>query len=156
MQVFVPAIVCGLTLSIVMVKPLNALLLGEAYARTMGLNVKRARLGIITSTAVLAGAVTAFCGPIGFIGIAVPHLCRGLFGTSDHQVLGPSDGHDGAASWRSPLTWSHRCRAADRPAAEYGDCIDRRAGGDLDHLSRRYQELLAHERQCALRGKTWR
>ncbi|MDP6702137.1 MAG: iron ABC transporter permease, partial [Candidatus Latescibacteria bacterium] len=70
--------------------PLNALLLGETYARSMGLKVRQARLWIILSAALLAGAVTAYCGPIGFLGVAVPHLCRALFNTSDHRVLLPA------------------------------------------------------------------
>lgn len=90
MQVFAPAILIGLGLSLLIVKPLNALLLGETYARSMGLNIRRARFSIISSTAILSGAVTAFCGPIGFIGIAVPHFCRSLFSTSDHRILVPA------------------------------------------------------------------
>lgn len=90
MPIFAPAVLVGLALAFVMAKSLNALLLGETYARSMGLNVWRARLGIITATALLAGAVTAFCGPIAFIGVAVPHLCRSLFRASDHRVLVPS------------------------------------------------------------------
>lgn len=89
MSVFAPMVIVGLLSSLILSKPLNALLLGEAYARSMGLNVRRARLWIIVTTALLAGAVTAFCGPIAFLGIAVPHLCRGLFGTSDHRILIP-------------------------------------------------------------------
>ena len=76
MKVFGPAILLGLAVAHVIAKPLNALLLGEAYARSMGLDVKRARLWIIGSTATLAGAVTAFCGPIGFLGIAVALMAR--------------------------------------------------------------------------------
>jgi iron complex transport system permease protein len=71
-------------------KDLNALLLGEKYAASMGLNIKRARAGIIINTAFLAGTVTAFCGPISFLGVAVPHLCRGIFMTSDHRILIPA------------------------------------------------------------------
>jgi iron complex transport system permease protein len=82
-------IVIGLVSAFVLSKSLNALLLGESYARSMGLNIRRVRLWIIITTSLLAGAVTAFCGPIAFIGIAVPHLCRGLFGTSDHRILIP-------------------------------------------------------------------
>ncbi len=89
MSIFAPMVLMGLLSAFVLSKPLNALLLGESYARSMGLNVRRARLWIIITTSLLAGAVTAFCGPIAFIGIAVPHLCRGLFGTSDHRVLIP-------------------------------------------------------------------
>ncbi len=90
MNVLAPCILLGSAGAFLLMKPLNALLLGETYARSLGLNVRRARLGIIASTAVLAGVVTAFCGPIGFLGIAVPHLCRTLFGTSDHRVLLPA------------------------------------------------------------------
>jgi iron complex transport system permease protein len=68
---------------------LNALLLGENYAASIGLNVKFARSVIFVCTSVLAGSVTAFCGPIGFIGIAVPHIVRILFRTSDHKILIP-------------------------------------------------------------------
>jgi len=89
MGVFAPMVIVGLVSAFFLSKPLNALLLGESYARSMGLNVRRARLWIILTTALLAGGVTAFCGPIAFVGIAVPHLCRGLFGTSDHRMLIP-------------------------------------------------------------------
>lgn len=90
LQVMAPAILLGLVGGHLLMKPLNALLLGETYARSLGLNVHHARLGIIGSSAVLAGVVTAFCGPIGFLGIAVPHLCRSLFHTSDHRLLLPA------------------------------------------------------------------
>ncbi|MBN1285868.1 MAG: iron ABC transporter permease [Anaerolineae bacterium] len=90
MRVFAPAVLAGLVIGYFMAKPLNALLLGEAYAHSMGLNVPRARIWIVASTALLAGTVTAFCGPIGFIGTAVPHLCRSLFNTSDHRIIVPA------------------------------------------------------------------
>ncbi len=90
MPVFAVVILVGLLLAFLIAKSLNALLLGETYASSMGLNVRRARLAIIVSSALLAGAVTAFCGPIGFIGLAVPHLCRGVFKTSDHRILIPA------------------------------------------------------------------
>jgi iron complex transport system permease protein len=90
MPIFLPVVFTGLASAFLLTKPLNALLLGEAYARSMGLNVRRARLAIIFITALLAGSVTAFCGPIGFLGLAVPHLCRAIFGTSDHRILIPS------------------------------------------------------------------
>jgi iron complex transport system permease protein len=80
----------GIILSILSVKMLNALLLGENYASSIGLNVRLARIIIFTGTSILAGSVTAFCGPIGFIGIAVPHIAKILFKTSDHRVLIPS------------------------------------------------------------------
>ena len=79
----------GIILSLLSVKMLNALLLGENYAGSIGLNVRFARILIFTCTSILAGSVTAFCGPIGFIGIAVPHIVRILFKTSDHKILIP-------------------------------------------------------------------
>ncbi len=84
-----PMIAGGLFAAFLLGKPLNALLLGESYAFSMGINLMRARFAILTTTAVLAGTITAFCGPIGFIGIAVPHLCRSLFNTADHHQLTP-------------------------------------------------------------------
>ena len=84
-----PLLLLGLAIAGLAVKPLNALLLGESYARSMGVPVERTRFWLIASTALLAGSVTAFCGPIGFLGIAVPHLGRSLFQTSDHRVLMP-------------------------------------------------------------------
>ena len=79
----------GVILSLFSSKMLNALLLGENYASSIGLNVKFARVVIFICTSILAGSVTAFCGPIGFIGIAVPHMVRILFKTSDHKILIP-------------------------------------------------------------------
>ena len=96
LQVMAPAILLGLAGGHLLMKPLNALLLGETYALSLGLNVRRVRLGIIGSSAVLAGVVTAFCGPIGFLGIAVPHLCRSLLHTSDHRLLLPAVSFMGA------------------------------------------------------------
>jgi len=90
MPIFIPVILVSIVIAFLLSKPLNALLLGEGYARSMGMNVRRGRLLIIASTALLAGTVTAFCGPIGFLGLAVPHLCRALLGTSDHRALIPA------------------------------------------------------------------
>jgi iron complex transport system permease protein len=87
MPVFAIVILVGLVSALALSKSLNALLMGEAVARSLGLNVRRARISIVIAAAVLAGGVTAFCGPIGFIGIAVPHICRGLFRTADHRTL---------------------------------------------------------------------
>jgi iron complex transport system permease protein len=83
------AVATGLTLSFFSSKLLDALLLGENYARSMGLTVRRARIIIICSTSLLTGSITAFCGPVGFIGIAVPHIARSLFNTSSHRILIP-------------------------------------------------------------------
>jgi iron complex transport system permease protein len=90
MRVLAPVVLGGLLLALILTKALNALLLGEAYARSMGLNIRRARMAIVADSAILAGAVTAFCGPIAFLGIAVPHLCRALLRSADHRVLVPA------------------------------------------------------------------
>jgi iron complex transport system permease protein len=79
----------GVLLGILSIKLLNALLLGENYAASIGLNVTASRIVIFASTSILAGSVTAFCGPIGFIGIAVPHIARSIFRTSEHSILVP-------------------------------------------------------------------
>ena len=80
----------GTTIGLLLVKPLNAMLLGERYAGSVGADVRLTRRLSLVSTAVLAGGVTAYCGPVSFIGVAVPHMCRGLFRTSDHRVLMPA------------------------------------------------------------------
>lgn len=90
LRVVVPVIVVGLVLSVLLIKPLNILLLGENYARTMGLNIRRTRLLVTITTVLLAGTVTAYCGPIGFVGLAVPHVARMLFREADHRVLVPA------------------------------------------------------------------
>jgi len=89
LQIFAPVIISGLVISYLLIKWLNVLLLGDNYARSLGLELKQARFWIVLSTALLAGSVTAFCGPIGFLGIAVPHLCRALLRSSDHRILMP-------------------------------------------------------------------
>lgn len=86
-----------LPLSMLLAKPLNMLLLGERYAANLGLDVRRARLWTITSAGVLTAIVTAYCGPIMFLGLAVPHICRGLFVTNDHRLLLPSAVFGGAS-----------------------------------------------------------
>jgi len=90
MRVFSPVILSGLVISYVMIKPLNALLLGDEYARSLGLNVRRARFWIILSASLLAGVSTAFCGPVWFVGVAVPHVARSLLNTADHRALLPA------------------------------------------------------------------
>lgn len=90
LALFAPLIVVGLVGAAVTPKQLNALLLGERYARSMGLAVAPARMVTMAGASVLAAVVTAFCGPISFVGVAVPHLCRGLCGTSDHRVIVPA------------------------------------------------------------------
>lgn len=95
--VFVGLMALLLPLSLLLVKTLNLLLLGDSYARNLGLDIKRARLWTILCSGVLVAVVTAYCGPIVFLGLAVPHLCRGLFRTSNHAVLLPASLLAGAA-----------------------------------------------------------
>ncbi|MCA9913205.1 MAG: iron ABC transporter permease, partial [Anaerolineae bacterium] len=90
MPILAGGVIAGLLLALVLTKSLNILLLGEGYARSLGVNITLTRVLIVGATALLAGIVTAFCGPIGFVGIAVPHLCRSLFNTSDHRLLVPA------------------------------------------------------------------
>ena len=90
MMLFVLLMSILLPLSFLLIKTLNLLLLGDGYARNLGLNIKRARLLVILSAGVLTAIVTAYCGPISFLGLAVPHLARAMFQTSDHRLLMPS------------------------------------------------------------------
>lgn len=94
--VMAACVIVGLLLAILTLKPLNLIMLSDDYARSAGLNLRRARFAILASTTLLAGSVTAFCGPIGFIGMAVPHVARGLFRTADHRVLVPASALAGA------------------------------------------------------------
>ena len=95
--VLLPAVAVGLLAAVACVKPLNLLLLGEEYAVTMGLRVRRTRALLLLSTTLLAGTVTAFCGPIGFIGLAMPHVTRMLLADADHRFLLPAVMITGAA-----------------------------------------------------------
>ncbi|MBE6195365.1 MAG: iron ABC transporter permease [Rikenellaceae bacterium] len=88
--VVVPVVVVGLMMAVATIKPMNMLLAGERYAASMGLNISRTRTLILASTTLLAGTITAFCGPVGFVGIAVPHIARMLFRSADHRVLLPA------------------------------------------------------------------
>lgn len=97
MWVFVGIMGVLLPLSLLLVKTLNLLLLGDGYARNLGLNIRQARILVIVSAGVLTAIVTAYCGPIAFLGLAVPHLCRMLFQTSDHRVLLPASIFVGAS-----------------------------------------------------------
>ena len=96
LYLMLPSVLLGLVVSVAVIKPLNLLLLGEQYARTMGLNVRRSRYLIFLSTTLLAGTVTAFCGPIGFVGLAIPHIARMLFSNADHRILLPASALCGA------------------------------------------------------------
>ncbi len=97
MLLFVTMMILLLPLSFLLVKSLNLMLLGDDYAKNLGLNVSRARTLVILNSGVLVAIVTAYCGPIMFIGLAVPHLCRALFKSSDHKVLVPATMLAGAA-----------------------------------------------------------
>jgi len=96
MQMLVPVLLVGTLFTLLALKPLNGLLLGEDYARGLGIHVERTRLYIVLATGLLAGGVTAFCGPIAFIGVAVPHIARGIFGTSNHRITLPASALIGA------------------------------------------------------------
>ena len=97
MTLFVILMTILIPLSFLLIKTMNLMLLGDSYARNLGLNIKRARLLVITSAGVLTAIVTAYCGPIIFLGLAVPHLCRAIFQTSDHRILMPAVLFAGAA-----------------------------------------------------------
>ncbi len=90
MTLFICIMAVLLPLSFLLIKTLNLLLLGDSYAKNLGLNIKRARLYVISCSGILTAIVTAYCGPVIFLGLAVPHLCRGLLRTSDHRVLMPA------------------------------------------------------------------
>ena len=97
MLLFVILMCILLPLACLLVKPMNLLLLGDSYAANLGLNIRRSRMLVIVSSGVLVAIVTAYCGPIMFIGLAVPHLARALFRTSDHRILMPATMLCGAA-----------------------------------------------------------
>jgi iron complex transport system permease protein len=83
-------VVIGMAISLAMMKPLNTLLLGESYALALGINVRRSRLLLLTATSIMTGGVTAFCGPVAFVGLAVPHLIRLIIPTTNHKILLPA------------------------------------------------------------------
>lgn len=91
------ATAAGFAIAFIMIKPLNAMLMGETFSMTVGVRVRKARVILLASASILAGSVTAFCGPLAFIGVAVPHIARLLFGTGDHRVLMPGTALSGAA-----------------------------------------------------------
>ncbi|MDX9880771.1 MAG: iron ABC transporter permease [Prolixibacteraceae bacterium] len=90
LNVLLPSVLAGLAIAFFSSKSLDVMLLGEQYAKSMGLQVKLVRILVFFSTSILAGSITAFCGPIGFIGIAVPHIARLLFKTASHRILIPA------------------------------------------------------------------
>ena len=95
-----PTLTIGIAIAtiivLMLIKPLNGLLLGEDYARGLGINVQRTRWMVVAASCLLAGSVTAFCGPIAFIGVAVPHIARGVFATSNHRLTVPASALIGA------------------------------------------------------------
>ena len=113
MLLFVTIMLVLLPLSVLLSKSMNLLLLGDEYAANLGLNLRRSRTLVIVSSGVLVAIVTAYCGPIMFIGFAVPHLCRVIFRTSDHRTLMP-------VRWQLVLDW--HCSATSSPV-----CRDSRA-----------------------------
>ena len=90
LAIITPVIAAGVAMAIAAIKPMNMLLAGERYAASMGLNIGRSRNLILISTTLLAGTITAFCGPVGFVGIAVPHIARMLFRSANHRILLPA------------------------------------------------------------------
>lgn len=96
MVLFVVIMFVLLPLAFLLVKPMNILLLGDRYAENLGLNIRRSRMLIIISSGILVAVVTAYCGPIMFIGLAVPHLARAIFRTADHRILMPATALCGA------------------------------------------------------------
>ena len=96
-SVFIILMLLLLPVSFFLIKTLNLLLLGDSYAKNLGLNIKRARLLVIGCSGVLVAVVTAYCGPVVFLGLAVPHICRGLFHTSNHRVILPASLLGGAS-----------------------------------------------------------
>ena len=89
LKILAPALVLGLVLALFQAKPLNALALGENTAQSLGVTVGRTRFAVLSATVLMTGAITTFCGPVGFLGVAVPHLARGFFRTNDHRLLLP-------------------------------------------------------------------
>ncbi len=90
LQIITPLILIGIIVVIILQKKMNLLLLGENYASSLGVDIKKTRILIVLTTSVLAGAITAFTGPIAFVGIAVPHIVRGIFRTFNHEILIPA------------------------------------------------------------------
>ncbi len=90
LPVMAAIVVAGMTVSLLLMKPLNGLLLGEDYARGLGVNISRTRRMIVAATGLLAGGVTAFCGPIAFVGVAVPHIARMWLGSTNHRLTMPA------------------------------------------------------------------
>ena len=128
MLLFVCIMAVLLPLSFLLIKTMNLLLLGDGYARNLGLNIKRARLLVISCSGVLVAIVTAYCGPIMFIGLAVPHLCRAIFHTFrpshiDARYLA------GRRSLALVCNLIAACRDSRERCRQFGNCAGRCAGG---------------------------
>lgn len=130
-MLFVAIMAILIPLSFLLIKTLNLMLLGDGYARNLGLNIKRARLLVITSAGVLTAIVTAYCGPVIFLGLAVPHLCRAIFQTSDHRVLMPAVLFAGAALALVCNLVAPDARLRRGFAGQFGDCPNRCSGSGL-------------------------
>lgn len=89
LPIFTTLVLCGLLLALLLIKPLDALLLGDRYAQNLGTHVQRTRQGLLLTTGLLTATTTAFCGPISFLGLAVPHIARLSLGTTSHRILMP-------------------------------------------------------------------
>lgn len=96
LSILVGAVTLGVILSIFTLKPLNLIMISDVFARTSGIEMRKIRFMLLASTTILAGSITAFCGPIGFVGLAVPHIARAIFRTADHRVLIPASALCGA------------------------------------------------------------
>lgn len=90
LKVLIPSVFAGLLITSLIIKQLDVMLLGEKYSASIGVNVHGTRILVFISTSILAGSITAFCGPIGFVGVAVPHLARMIFHSSTHKILFPA------------------------------------------------------------------
>jgi iron complex transport system permease protein len=95
-RILAVTILAGMTIAFALIKPLNAMLMGETFSRSVGVRVQRTRVILLTAASMLAGSVTAFCGPLAFIGVAVPHIGRIIFATTDHRTLMPGVALTGA------------------------------------------------------------
>lgn len=137
LPVFCSMLGIGLLLAALLVKPLNALLLGERYAENLGVRVKRVRLLLLVSTGLLTAVVTAFCGPISFIGLAVPHLARLMTGSSNHKLLMPLTLLTGSGRRAGLQSGQYAARRIGRAAAERYHAGGRRSG---DYLCDRESE----------------
>ncbi len=131
LQILAPLLIVTLAAALLLGKPLNALALGEGFARSVGVEVGRLRRLLLLAAAILAGAVTAFCGPIAFLGVAVPHLCRLWLRSADHRLLLPASALAGAAAALLSELLDPAAARRRGVAAQRGHLSARRAPGRL-------------------------